>query len=76
MQYEVFRHNDAPDEVFKQLDGFFKQVENEDKNLCNGAQRNLNAGVYVNGNLQPSNEKVSGARTRRCWCHGGNLTLL
>lgn len=58
MQYEVFRHKDASDEEFKELDDFFKQVENEDKNLCNGAQRNLNAGVYVNGELQPFNEKV------------------
>ncbi|OQE26670.1 hypothetical protein PENSTE_c005G05749 [Penicillium steckii] len=57
MQYEVFRHKDASDEEFKELDDFFKQVENDDKNLCNGAQRNLNAGVYVNGELQPFNEK-------------------
>ncbi|KAL4963418.1 aromatic ring-hydroxylating oxygenase subunit alpha [Aspergillus stella-maris] len=57
MQYEVFRHKDASDETFKELDDFFKQVEGEDKELCNGAQRNLNAGVYVNGNLQPVNEK-------------------
>lgn len=59
MQYEAFRHENASDETFKELDTFFKQVENEDKNLCNGAQQNLNAGVYVNGNLQPFNEKVS-----------------
>ncbi len=58
MQYEVFRHRKASDAVFKDLDGYFKQVENEDKQLCNGVQRNLNAGVYVNGNLQPFNEKV------------------
>ncbi|KAF7623920.1 Rieske 2Fe-2S family protein [Aspergillus flavus] len=57
MQYEVFRHRDASDKAFKELDDFFKQVENEDKNLCNGAQKNLNAGVYVNGELQPFNEK-------------------
>lgn len=59
MQYEVFRHRDASDKAFKELDDFFKQVENEDKNLCNGAQKNLNAGVYVNGELQPFNEKVN-----------------
>ena len=74
MQYEVFRHKDASNEVFEELDGFFKQVEGEDKNLCNGAQRNLNAGVYVNGNLQPSDEKVSCLRTKRCCYHGSNLT--
>lgn len=66
MQYEVFRHKDASDEIFKELDDFFKQVESEDKNLCNGAQQNLNAGVYINGNLQPSNEKVSFPQTQCC----------
>lgn len=58
MQYEVYRHKDASDEVFKEIDSFFKQVENEDKQLCNGAQENLNSGVYVSGNLQPFDEKV------------------
>ncbi|KAB8272900.1 Rieske [2Fe-2S] iron-sulfur domain-containing protein [Aspergillus minisclerotigenes] len=37
----------ASDKAFKELDDFFKQVENEDKNLC----------VYVNGELQLFNEK-------------------
>lgn len=59
MQYEVFRHKDATDKDFNEMDSFFKQVENEDKELCNGAQQNLNAGVYVTGNLHPFNEKVS-----------------
>jgi hypothetical protein len=58
LQYEVYRHKDAPTEVFDELDAFFKQVEGEDKQLCEGAQRNLNAGVYVNGVLHPSTEKV------------------
>jgi hypothetical protein len=43
------------------MDAFFKQVEKEDKQLCEGAQRNLNAGVYVNGSLHPGNEKVQPA---------------
>ena len=53
MQYEVFRHKDASDKVFKELEDFFKQVENEDKNICHAAQRNLNAMAYVNGVLRP-----------------------
>lgn len=40
------------------MDDFFKQVENEDKNLCNAAQVNLNSGSYVVGALHPFNEKV------------------
>ncbi|RSL70869.1 hypothetical protein CEP53_001755 [Fusarium sp. AF-6] len=57
MQYEVYRHKDATDEEFKEVDDFFKQVESEDKGLCNAAQKNLNAGVYVTGDLNSFNEK-------------------
>ena len=58
MEYEVFRHNDATDEQFHEIDAFFKQVLKEDKDLCNNAQRNLNAGIFMNGQLHPRNEKV------------------
>ncbi|PCD43236.1 hypothetical protein AU210_002337 [Fusarium oxysporum f. sp. radicis-cucumerinum] len=57
MQYEVYRHKDATDEEFQEIDQFFKQVESEDKDLCNAAQKNLNAGVYVTGDLNSFNEK-------------------
>ncbi|KAH7007301.1 Rieske [2Fe-2S] iron-sulfur domain-containing protein [Ilyonectria destructans] len=57
MQYEVYRHKDATNEEFEVVDEFFKQVESEDKGLCNAAQKNLNAGTYVSGNLHSSNEK-------------------
>lgn len=57
MEYEVFRHKDATDEEFDEVDKFFKQVEHEDKGLCNAAQRNLNADVYVAGDLNSFNEK-------------------
>ncbi|KAL4816186.1 Rieske [2Fe-2S] iron-sulfur domain-containing protein [Aspergillus spinulosporus] len=57
MQYEVYRHINASDEDFHKIDSIFKQVLKEDKDLCNAAQRNLNAGVYVNGELHPEHEK-------------------
>ncbi|KAL3454089.1 Rieske [2Fe-2S] iron-sulfur domain-containing protein [Aspergillus insuetus] len=57
MQYDVYRHKDASDEEFHKIDSIFKQVLKEDKELCNGAQRNLNSGVYVNGSLHPQLEK-------------------
>lgn len=57
MQYEVYRHKDATDEEFKEMDDFFKQVESEDKALCTAAQKNLNSGTYVSGELHPFNEK-------------------
>lgn len=58
MEYEVYRHKDATDEEFSTIDELYKQVLKEDKDLCNNAQRNLNAGLFTNGRLQPENEKV------------------
>lgn len=57
MKYDVYRHKDASDEAFIAMDKFFKQVEDEDKMLCNGAQLNLNLGTYAAGELQPEQEK-------------------
>ncbi|KAK1450454.1 cytochrome P450 oxidoreductase [Colletotrichum melonis] len=57
MEYEVYRHNTATDEDFNYISDFFKQVLREDKDLCNGAQKNLNAGVFMNGELHPRVEK-------------------
>ncbi|KAB8215288.1 Rieske [2Fe-2S] iron-sulfur domain-containing protein [Aspergillus novoparasiticus] len=46
MEYDVYRHNDDSDKDFTYTDEFFKQVLREDKDLCNVAQNNLNAGVF------------------------------
>lgn len=59
MEYQVFRHKDAKDEDFNFLDALFKRVLGEDKDLCNAAQKNLNTGVYVSGELHPKMEKGS-----------------
>ncbi|KAJ9609212.1 hypothetical protein H2200_006984 [Cladophialophora chaetospira] len=56
MEYEVYRHLDASDEDFEYIDSFFKRVLNEDKHLCNETQKNLNAGVFVNGEMHPQLE--------------------
>lgn len=58
MEYEVYRHNDASDETFEYINQIFKVVLREDKDLCNGAQKNLNAGIFTNGQLHPRVEKV------------------
>lgn len=57
MEYEVYRHNDATDEGFEQIDSMFKRILAEDKVLCNNAQRNLEAGVFINGELHSRKEK-------------------
>jgi hypothetical protein len=56
MRYDVYRRRGASDEQFIAMDKFFKQVEEEDKELCNGAQVNLNIGTYGAGELQPCAE--------------------
>lgn len=58
MEYEVYRNKNSSDEELGHLDTIFKQVLKEDKDLCNAAQKNLNAGIYTNGQLHPQNEKV------------------
>ncbi|KAF5674677.1 cytochrome p450 oxidoreductase [Fusarium heterosporum] len=57
MEYEVYRHNDASDHDFNNISDCFKQILKEDKDLCNAAQKNLNAGIFVNGELHPRVEK-------------------
>lgn len=59
IENEIYRHKVATDEEFSAINAFYKQVLEEDKHLCNEAQRNLDAGVFVNGELHPDKEKVS-----------------
>lgn len=58
MEYEVYRHKDATDEEFDHIDSFFKRVLGEDKYLCDEVQKNLNAGVFINGELHPDLESA------------------
>ncbi|KAI5919365.1 Rieske domain-containing protein [Camillea tinctor] len=57
IENEVYRHKNATDEEFANINAFYRQVLDEDKQLCEGAQRNLSARVYINGELHPEKEK-------------------
>ncbi|KAM0543246.1 hypothetical protein ACHAPJ_012391 [Fusarium lateritium] len=57
MEYEVYRHKNASDEDFTKISDMFKRILGEDKWLCNNAQKNLNAGVFVNGEMHPKKEQ-------------------
>lgn len=60
MEYEVYRSNDPllwPE--FERLDGMYKVVLREDKELCDAAYRNVRAGVFECGELHPWREEVS-----------------
>ncbi|KAJ5797503.1 uncharacterized protein N7503_006799 [Penicillium pulvis] len=56
MRYEVYRHKDATDEAFTVISDMYKRIMSEDKYLCILSQKNLNAGVFVNGELHPEME--------------------
>lgn len=56
MRYEVYRHKDATDEDFNLISDMYKRIMSEDKYLCFNTQKNLNAGVFVNGLLHPDLE--------------------
>lgn len=58
MEYEVYRHNGSTEADFVEISDFFKNIMMEDKELCNGAQQNLNGGIFLNGELHPRAEKV------------------
>ncbi|KAF2156369.1 putative Rieske 2Fe-2S family protein [Myriangium duriaei CBS 260.36] len=58
MHYEIFRNKNSSDEDFQLIAQMYKRVMEEDKVLCNNAQKNLNAGVFVSGEMHPRMEKA------------------
>ena len=57
MQYQIFRNKNSTDEQFHLIADMYARVVSEDKILCELAQKNLNAGIFVNGELHPRLEK-------------------
>ncbi|KAG8532529.1 uncharacterized protein KY384_002406 [Bacidia gigantensis] len=57
MQYQVFRNRHSSSTDFQLVNQIYKRIMSEDKELCNHAQKNLNAGVFVNGQLHGRMEK-------------------
>ena len=57
MRYEVYRNKHSTDEQFDLVNQIYKRIMSEDKYLCDLAQKNLNAGVFVNGEMHPRLEK-------------------
>ncbi|KAH6648042.1 Rieske [2Fe-2S] iron-sulfur domain-containing protein [Truncatella angustata] len=58
MHYEVYRNKHSSEEDFKLISSTYARVMAEDKVLCANAQKNINAGVFVNGQLHPKYEKA------------------
>jgi phenylpropionate dioxygenase-like ring-hydroxylating dioxygenase large terminal subunit len=58
IENEVYRHKNAPNKEFEAICDFYRQVLEEDKDLCEGAQRNMDANVFTSGQLHPDKERV------------------
>jgi len=57
MSYEIYRNKYSSQEDFECIANMYARVMSEDKVLCEGAQKNMNSGVFVNGELHPRWEK-------------------
>lgn len=57
MRYEVFRNKHSSEEDFQLINQMYKRIMSEDKVLCDLAQKNINAGVFINGEMHPKLEK-------------------
>ncbi len=57
MQYQIFRNKNSTEEEFQLIAKLYARVVSEDKGLCELAQKNLNAGIFVSGELHPRLEK-------------------
>jgi len=69
VHYEVYRNKDSSEEDFRTIADTYARVMKEDKALCDRAQANLNAGVFINGELHPRWEKGTNIRKLTCVEH-------
>lgn len=53
MHYQIFKNRTSSEEDFRMVADLYHRVVSEDKDLCAGSQKNLNAGIFVSGNLHP-----------------------
>lgn len=58
MAYEIYRNKNSSETDFHLISDMYARVMSEDKVLCNNAQKNLDRGVFVNGQLHPKYEKA------------------
>lgn len=58
MSYEIYRNIHSSDSDFHLIADMYERVMREDKVLCDAAQKNLDRGVFVNGQLHPKYEKA------------------
>lgn len=57
MHYQIFRNKNSTEEQFQRVHQLYAKVVGEDKVLCELAQKNLDTGVFVSGEMHPRLEK-------------------
>lgn len=57
MHYQFFKNKNSTEEDYQRIYKLYRKVVGEDKALCEQAQKNLNTGIFVNGQLHPRLEK-------------------
>lgn len=58
MAYEIYRNRTSAESDFKLISDMYARVMTEDKVLCNNAQKNIERGIFINGQLHPKYEKA------------------
>jgi len=69
VHYEVYRNKNSSEKDFRTIADTYARVMKEDKALCDRAQANLNAGVFINGELHPRWEKGQFSPILRSFFH-------
>ncbi|EXJ72897.1 cytochrome P450 oxidoreductase [Cladophialophora psammophila CBS 110553] len=57
MHYQIYRNKNSSEVDFQRIHQLYAKVVSEDKVLCELTQKNLNAGIFVNGQMHPRLEK-------------------
>ncbi|ODM19306.1 hypothetical protein SI65_05923 [Aspergillus cristatus] len=58
MAYEIYRNRNSSEADFGLISDMYARVMKEDKVLCDNAQKNLDRGIFTNGQLHPKYEKA------------------
>lgn len=59
MHYQIFRNKASPQELFDLINDLYKQVMSEDKQLAVNVQKNMERGLFVNGQMHPRVENAA-----------------
>lgn len=58
MHYQIFRNKNSSVELFNLINDLYTQVMHEDKVLAANVQKNMDRGLFVNGEMHPRVESA------------------